>query len=496
MKINGVELGLGRTMYKIAELSANHNGSIEHAKNTMLAAKSAGADAVKLQTYTADTLTINCDNDEFILKGGTWNNAKLYDLYKKAHTPYEWHSELFSYAKKIGITCFSTPFDKTAVELLESFDVPAYKIASFEIVDHPLIEEVSRTGKPLLISTGGASELEIAEALEVARSSGAGDILLFHCISAYPAKIEDSNLLSIKYLRKQFGVEVGLSDHTIGPLAAVLALGQGAVALEKHFILDRKDEGPDSSFSIEPAEFSQMVCQINHAQMALGEYSLKRSSAEHQSQSIRKSIYFIKDLSSGTVITSDHIKVIRPGNGLHPKYYKTLLGSTLSTDVNFGQATSFSHFKVDFEEPLKLFSFVDVDYSHEHVEILYELLKDRTHSISHKELPNLDDHSNFVKNNPYRAWYIVYMAGEVLGSVYVQHDNSVGIHIDTSKTDLSFEHFYLELTKKLQPLPERASKISKYFFFNVAPNNKNLAKWLIDGGALISQNSYVMSTEW
>ena len=235
---------------------------------------------------------------------------------------------------------------------------------------------------------------------------------------------------------------MGLSDHTIGSLAAVLALGQGAVALEKHFILDRKNDGPDSSFSIEPEEFSQMARQIDQAHMALGEYSLRRSSSELQSQSIRKSIYFIKDLPSDTVITAEDIKVIRPGNGLHPKYYNTLLGSGLATDVEFGQPTKFSNFKIDFEKTPNFISFVDVDCSNEHVGILYQLLKHRAHSISHRKLPNWDTHSNFVKNNPYRAWYIVYSEGIVIGSIYVQHDNSVGIDIDISEINISFDLFY------------------------------------------------------
>ena len=379
MKILNRELKQGKSLFKIAEISANHNGSILRAKKTIKAAKESGADAVKLQTYTPDTITINSDKKDFILKGGTWSGSKLYDLYKSAHTPYEWHKELFNYSKKLNITCFSTPFDKSAVRLLEKLNCPAYKIASLEIVDHPLIETVAKTGKPILMSTGAATIGEIQEALEVIKYFGNKQVLLFHCISSYPALLKDLGLLSIKYLRNKYNVEVGLSDHTIGPHAAIIAASLGAVAIEKHFTLSRADGGPDSTFSMEPNEFKDMTKKLDLTVKALGKNLLTRSKSEKQSHSNRKSIYFINDLKKGYKIRKKDIKVIRPGNGLHPKLLNDVIGSTLMKSVSYGDATSYKNIKFKKKTNINIENkgliFEEIIPNKKQIKILYNFLK-------------------------------------------------------------------------------------------------------------------------
>lgn len=336
MKIGNFKISQDNNLFKIAEISANHGGSLQRAKDTILAAKKSGADAVKFQTYTPDTLTIDCGNEEFILKGGTWDGYKLYDLYKEAHTPYEWHKDLFNFASEIGILSFSTPFDSTAVNLLESLNTPAYKVASFELIDIPLLKEIAKTKKPVFMSTGASNLSEISEALETLRAGGTKDIVLFHCISSYPATLEDSNLLSIPFLREHFKVEVGLSDHTIGNNAGVIAACLGAVAIEKHFITDRKKISPDSSFSCEPNEFKSLSNDLDIAKQALGKFDLVRSKSELQSMDIRKSIYFVQNLKPGHQITEDDIKIIRPGFGLHPRYKEKIIGKKINKEVKFG----------------------------------------------------------------------------------------------------------------------------------------------------------------
>jgi len=494
MKISNHQLKKGNPLFKIAEISANHNGSIDRAKKTIEAAKQSGADAVKFQTYTPDTITINCDRDEFILKGGTWDGAKLYDLYKSAHTPYEWHKELFDYAKELKITCFSSPFDKTAVELLESLNCPAYKIASFEIIDHPLIEEVAKTGKPILMSTGAASENEIQEALELARSFGAKDILLFHCISAYPALLEDSGLLAIEYLKNKYDVEVGLSDHTIGPQAGIIAASLGAVAIEKHFTLNRSDGGPDSSFSMEPKEFKEMSAQLDLTVKALGKNTLSRSQSEKQSRSIRKSIYFIKNLKSGNKITEKDIKVIRPGNGLHPKFLKEIIGSTVMADVSFGEATSLQNIKFN-EKKINSktnedISFEEIIPNKEQIGILYDFLKKRKHFISHNITPSIKEHSIFVENNPYRYWFLIKYNMKIVGSVYIQDDNSVGINLEFNLIKFTFKEFIEKLKFIVAPKPEIKSKRYNDFFINVSPSDIELQNWLKQSEYDIHQISF------
>lgn len=331
--------------YIIAEMSANHNGSIERAKRTIEAAKQCGAHAVKLQTYTPDTMTIDCDKSEFIIKNGLWKGRKLYELYGEASTPYEWHAELFAFAKEVGLTLFSTPFDETAVELLEHLNAPAYKISSFEITDLPLIKLAASTGKPLLISTGMASLDEIYDAVEISRSNGCQSILLFHCISSYPAPIEESNLKKLEVLRQEFDVEVGLSDHTLGTTASIAAVALGASAIEKHFTLDKQDLGPDSEFSIEPNELISLVRDTKKSWLAIGHDATKVPNTQNQSMAFRRSIYFVKNINAGEKITKDDIRRIRPGYGIPPEFYDEVVGQTLLQDVERGDPVTWEVIK-------------------------------------------------------------------------------------------------------------------------------------------------------
>jgi len=333
-------LGDDHPPYLIAELSANHNGSIDRAKESIQAAKESGAQAVKLQTYTADTMTIDSDKEGFIIKGGLWDKYKLYDLYQEAHTPFEWHAELFKFASDIGITIFSTPFDESAVDLLEDLGAPAYKIASFEITDIPLISCVAKTKKPLFMSTGMASEAEIEDAVQTARSHGAESILLFHCISSYPAPINQANLKQMLLLKDRFEVLVGLSDHTMGDTAAITATALGASAIEKHFTLSRDDKGPDSEFSIEPHELKDLIIGINDSWSGLGSQNFERPSAETGNNAFRRSLYFVKDLKRGDIVSEKNVRRIRPGFGLPPKFFDELIGLKLAKDVERGDPVS------------------------------------------------------------------------------------------------------------------------------------------------------------
>lgn len=344
MKIENRVLGPDQPPYVIAELSANHNGSLERALETIDAAKRCGADAIKLQTYTADTMTIDCDAPDFMIKGGLWDGFKLYDLYKWAETPYEWHQAMFEHARKIGITVFSTPFDETAVDLLEGLNTPAYKIASFEIVDLPLIKYVASTGKPMIMSTGMASESEIEEAVITARDAGCKDLVLLHCISSYPAPMDQANLRQIPELANHFGVLTGLSDHTMGTTASVAAIALGACLIEKHFTLSRADKGPDSEFSLEPADLERLCTETKEAWQALGKPGFERQKAEEGSKVFRRSLYFVKDLPAGHVITAEDIRRIRPGMGLAPKYLDTVIGKRLKYLAKRGQPVACSNF--------------------------------------------------------------------------------------------------------------------------------------------------------
>lgn len=335
-KINNTKIGTDYEPYVIAELSANHNGSLERAKLSIKAAKDSGAHAVKFQTYSADTMTIDCDKPDFLIKGGLWNGYKLYDLYREASTPFEWHKELFSYASQVGIDCFSTAFDETAFDLLQELGAPAYKIASFELTDLPLIKLVASSGKPLLMSTGMASEGEISEAVDTALSAGTKSILLFHCISSYPAPVDQANLRQIVNLKKKFDVEIGLSDHTLGITAAITSVALGACAIEKHFTLSRSEKGPDSEFSIEPKELAALVDGTKKAWLSLGKEDFTRSPSEKQNIVFRRSLYFVADLQAGDLIRNHHIRRIRPGYGLSCKHYESVIGARLKVDVSVG----------------------------------------------------------------------------------------------------------------------------------------------------------------
>lgn len=344
LKIDGRVIGPDQSPYIIAELSANHNGSLERALQTIDAAHQAGADAIKLQTYTADTMTIDCDREDFLVKGGLWDGFKLYDLYRWAETPFEWHQAMFAHARKLGITVFSTPFDESAVDLLEELDAPAYKIASFENTDLPLIRYVAKTGKPMIMSTGMATKEEIAEAVDAARSAGCRELVLLHCISSYPAPVDQANIRQLAELGQCFDVVPGLSDHTLGTTASVASVSLGACVIEKHFTLNRADKGPDSEFSIEPDEL-QRLCQETHdAWHALGRVGYERQPAEVGSTVFRRSIYFVRDLSAGSVLGPEDIRRIRPGLGLAPKHFDALLGKRLKVAVQRGMATDWDLF--------------------------------------------------------------------------------------------------------------------------------------------------------
>lgn len=338
-EINGRKIGKGHPPYIIAELSANHNGSLERALETIKAAHESGAHAIKIQTYTADTMTIDCDREDFMIHGGLWGGYKLYDLYKWAETPFEWHKAIFDYAASLGITIFSTPFDESAVELLESLGTPAYKIASFEATDLPLIRYVASKGKPVIISTGMCTEPEISEAVATAREAGCESLVLLHCISSYPAPMDQANLLQMPRLTERFGTIPGLSDHTLGTTASVAAVALGACVIEKHFTLSRNDKGPDSEFSIEPDELKRLCQDTFDAWSALGKPGFERQKAEEGSKHFRRSVYFIKDMEAGEIITPAHIRRIRPGFGLPPKYFDQLIGKRVKEDVDRGTAT-------------------------------------------------------------------------------------------------------------------------------------------------------------
>jgi pseudaminic acid synthase len=342
--IDGVQIGPEHPPYIIAELSANHNGSLECALETIDEAKRRGASAVKLQTYTADTMTIDSDRPEFLIKGGPWDGYKLYDLYKWAETPFEWHKAMFEHARKIGITVFSTPFDETAVDLLKELDAPAYKIASFEVTDLPLIRYVAKTGKPMIMSTGMASEAEIEEAVTSARDAGCKELVLLHCISSYPAPMEQANLAQIRELGQRFNTIRGLSDHTLGTTASVAAVALGACLIEKHFILNRKDGGPDSGFSIEPDELGRLCKDARDAWAAVGKVGYGRQQAEEANRIFRRSIYFMRDMKVGETVSEHDVRRIRPGVGIEPKHFSALVGKTLKVDVTRGTPTCWEQF--------------------------------------------------------------------------------------------------------------------------------------------------------
>jgi pseudaminic acid synthase len=341
MKIDNKVISNNSPPYIIAELSANHNGSITRAFESILAAKEAGADAVKIQTYTADTMTIDCDREEFQIMGGLWDGYSLYDLYKEAQTPYEWHKPLFDYAKEIGITIFSTPFDETAVDLLEELEAPAYKIASFEMTDLPLVKYVAQTKKPMIISTGMANLEEITEVVRVAKEGGCTDLILLHCISSYPAPAEQSNLKTIPDLAERFDVISGLSDHTMATTVAITSVALGACVIEKHFTLSRTDKGPDSEFSLEPQELKQLCIDTKIAWQALGKAGYEKKESEKSNVKYRRSLYAVKDIKKGDKLTKENVKRIRPGLGLEPKHYDEIISKAAKCDIDRGTPISF-----------------------------------------------------------------------------------------------------------------------------------------------------------
>lgn len=336
--IHDRQIGPDRPPFIIAEMSANHNGDLDRAFALLKAAKDAGADAVKLQTYTPDTLTLDHDGPEFRIKGGLWDGYRLYDLYKEAQTPWDWHRALFDKGRELGLIIFSTPFDETAIDLLEELGAPAYKIASFEAVDHALIKRAARTGKPLIISTGMADLTEIGEAVAAAREAGGQDIVLLHCTSAYPASAEDMDLRTIADLAKTFDVVSGLSDHTLGTAVAVAAVALGAAVIEKHFTLSRGDGGADAAFSLEPQELAQLARDTRLAWQALGKVSYERKPSEAANLTFRRSLYVVADVAAGERLTPANVRAIRPGYGLAPKYLDQVIGKTAKTRLARGTA--------------------------------------------------------------------------------------------------------------------------------------------------------------
>ena len=343
LEIGGRPIGPGHPCFVIAELSANHRGRLEEAIALVDAAASAGADAVKLQTYTPDTITLNCSTQPFLLDSGTiWDGRTLYDLYAEAMTPWEWHADIAERAQSQGLVCFSSPFDETAVTFLEGLNVPAYKIASFELVDLPLIEIVAKTRKPLILSTGMATLAEIDEAVETARDAGCQELALLVCSSAYPSPPETVRLARIPHLASRHNVVSGLSDHTLGTEVPVTAVAVGASIVEKHLCLDRDAGGPDAAFSLEPDEFAQMIAAVRVAERAVGAPQYELAAAEVPSRAFRRSLFVVKDVEQGDVLTPEHVRSIRPADGLHPRYLTKVLGSRARRPLRAGEPLEWS----------------------------------------------------------------------------------------------------------------------------------------------------------
>ncbi|RXP45916.1 pseudaminic acid synthase [Lutibacter sp. HS1-25] len=340
MRIDNFEINSTSKVFIIAELSANHNGSIETAIDTIRAAKRAGADCIKLQTYTADTMTIDSDKEDFIIKGTIWEGKNLYKLYQEAFTPWEWHGELMRVAKEEGLLCFSSPFDKTAVDFLETLNVPAYKIASFEITDIPLIEYVASKGKPIILSTGIAEQADIELALDACKRMGNTDIALLKCTSSYPAPINEANMCMVKDLSERYGVISGLSDHTMGATVPIVATCFGAKIIEKHFILDRSIGGPDASFSMNEKEFTEMVKAVREAEKAIGIVDYSLTEKQVKGKDFSRSLYVVEDVKAGDVITENNVRSIRPGFGMHPKYFNEVLGKVFKQNITEGTPLS------------------------------------------------------------------------------------------------------------------------------------------------------------
>lgn len=344
MEISGRQIGTASPPLIVAEMSGNHNGSLDRALALVEAAAACGAHALKIQTYTADTMTLDINRGEFVVSDpeSLWSGKSLYEVYQQAYTPWEWQRPIFDTCRRLGLIGFSTPFDETAVDFLESLDVPCYKIASFENTDLPLIRRVAATGKPLIISTGMATEAELHETVRTAREAGCRDLVLLKCTSTYPALPESTNILTIPHLRKLFGCEVGLSDHTMGVGVAVASVALGATVIEKHFTLSRADGGVDSAFSMESQELSQLVVETERAWQALGRVTYGPTDAEKKSLKYRRSLYVVKDLKAGDVLSRDNVRAIRPGLGLPPKHLEQVLGRKVNRDVPRGTALDWS----------------------------------------------------------------------------------------------------------------------------------------------------------
>ncbi len=337
MKINKSKIGINSPCYIIAELSANHNGNLQNALDTIKAAKEIGADAVKIQTYTADTITLNVKTKDFLIDGGTlWDGRNLYELYEEAHTPWEWHQELFDYANNIGIDIFSSPFDKSAVDFLEQFNPPAYKIASFEVTDYELVRYTASKKRPIIISTGIATNEEIEDVVNICRKEGNNNIILLQCTSAYPASPEDANLLTIPDLAEKFGVISGFSDHTLGDIAPITAVALGAKVLEKHFILDKSIGGPDSEFSLNKQDFKKMINSVRMTERLLGKVSYEMTEKKKKNRRFSRSLYVSKNIKKGEKFSEENIRSVRPGYGMHPKHLKSILGTIANKDYKIG----------------------------------------------------------------------------------------------------------------------------------------------------------------
>lgn len=341
MNIGNIKIGEGHPVFIIAELSANHNGKLDVAIETIHAAKIAGADAIKLQTYTADTITIDSDKPDFLIEGTIWNGRRLHELYQEAFTPWEWHARLFEEAKSVGLACFSSPFDFSAVDFLETLNTPAYKIASFEITDIPLIEYVASKGKPVILSTGIATLADIELALEACKRVGNHQIALLKCTSSYPAPIEEANMAMIADFKARFGVVSGLSDHTMGPIVPIVATCFGAKIIEKHFILDRSIGGPDASFSLNEAEFADMVKAIRDTEKAIGTTEYTLTPKQEAAKVFSRSLYFVRNVQKGEKISHENVRSIRPGYGLHPRHLVEIIGKQVNCDIEKGTRVSF-----------------------------------------------------------------------------------------------------------------------------------------------------------
>ena len=345
IKIGNKLIGSGEKPFIVAELSANHNGSLKRALETVLKAKQCGADAIKLQTYTPETMTLNQSKGDFMIKNGLWKGKSLYKLYEEAHTPLEWHNEIFKYSRKLKLICFSTPFDETAVDLLEKLKCPMYKIASFEICDLELIKYVAKKNKPIVLSTGMANKEEISDAIKTIKKQRNNKIILLHCVSSYPAPIDDCNLAMIQELRKEFSLNIGLSDHTIGNEVALTSISLGSVFIEKHFMLDKKTKGPDSSFSLTPNEFNDLTKKSSKVWRSIGKISYKIQKSEKTNIKFRRSLYFVKKIKLGEEITRQAVRRIRPGYGIKPKFLNKIIGRKAKKNIEPGTAVSWELIK-------------------------------------------------------------------------------------------------------------------------------------------------------